>query len=334
MNSFEIMQLFPKGFWAAYFFIIGICIGSFLNVLILRGLKEEPFVFERSKCPKCNNQLKWYMNIPLISFIFLKGKCAFCKEKISFQYPLIEFITGILFLSAYLCFGFTLKAFFCCIIFAVFVLFSTTDILKTVIIDYHAYFLLAVGLIASVFNVFNLNFIEALIASLGGFLAFEALSRLGYLITNQRMFGFGDSLIVLAFGSIFGLKGLVIVVALSFLIQMFSAIPMLIKNALKEKNKDLALSYVLIFTLIPTMFFVKKPLILLISTIFLLYSLNNILAEIRKKKEKLKEFKSDDEQFENSPFCLLPFGPSLVLSGFIAIFYLENLKIFIHDFFF
>ena len=103
------LLLLPQVILIAYVFIFGICTGSFLNVAILRGLSGENMVFERSHCPKCLTQLKWYMNIPLISYIFLRGKCAFCKTHISFQYPLIEFITGLCFVFSYLAFGLTLK---------------------------------------------------------------------------------------------------------------------------------------------------------------------------------------------------------------------------------
>lgn len=81
-----------------YLTIFGLLFGSFLNVLILRIPKNESVIFPSSHCTHCNTPLKWYHNIPLFSWIFLGGKCAFCKEKISFQYPLIEFITALLFL--------------------------------------------------------------------------------------------------------------------------------------------------------------------------------------------------------------------------------------------
>ena len=82
--------------------LFGLLFGSFLNVLILRIPKEESVVFPASHCPKCNNNLKWWHNIPVISWVLLGGKCAFCKDKISFQYPLIELTSAILFLLAYL----------------------------------------------------------------------------------------------------------------------------------------------------------------------------------------------------------------------------------------
>lgn len=76
-------------------FFFGISIGSFLNVLINR-LADHEKITGRSKCPKCGKQLKWYDLIPILSFILLKGKCRYCKSKISIQYILVESITGIL----------------------------------------------------------------------------------------------------------------------------------------------------------------------------------------------------------------------------------------------
>src|SRR5574344_1423843 len=88
-------------------FITGTCIGSFLNVVILRAFSNESIVLPPSKCPKCQNRLKWNHNIPILSYLFLRWKCAFCKEKISIQYPIVEIITGILFLLFFLKYGFS-----------------------------------------------------------------------------------------------------------------------------------------------------------------------------------------------------------------------------------
>ncbi len=81
-------------------FIFGLCLGSFLNVLILR-LKDDKSILGRSQCPKCLRQLKWFENIPLLSFIFLRAKCASCNQPISWQYPLVEFTSGVLWVTSY-----------------------------------------------------------------------------------------------------------------------------------------------------------------------------------------------------------------------------------------
>ncbi|MFK5880916.1 MAG: prepilin peptidase [Sulfurospirillum sp.] len=84
------------------FVVLGLAIGSFLNVVILRVPKGESVSFPGSHCPKCKKKLKFYHNIPLLSWIFLRGKCAYCKEKISFQYPLVEFLVSLIFVLSYI----------------------------------------------------------------------------------------------------------------------------------------------------------------------------------------------------------------------------------------
>jgi len=79
-------------------FIFGLAIGSFLNVVICRLETNEPILIGRSHCPKCRTILKWYDLIPVFSFIFYKGKCCYCGKKISWQYPVVEIATGLLFL--------------------------------------------------------------------------------------------------------------------------------------------------------------------------------------------------------------------------------------------
>lgn len=79
-----------------YAFIFGCMIGSFLNVVILRLPQKKDLVVARSACPECGNQLRWYHNIPVISFLVLRGKCAFCGKPISWRYPLIELLTGLI----------------------------------------------------------------------------------------------------------------------------------------------------------------------------------------------------------------------------------------------
>ena len=82
-------------------FIFGAMIGSFLNVVIYRIPNGESIVFPSSKCQSCGTSLKWYHNIPIFSWLFLGGKCGFCKEPIAKQYPIVEFLTGIIFVALY-----------------------------------------------------------------------------------------------------------------------------------------------------------------------------------------------------------------------------------------
>lgn len=81
-----------------FYFLLGLCVGSFLNVVINRLETKESIFFGRSHCPKCKTVLKWYDLIPLASFFLLRGRCRKCRKKISWQYPLVELATGLLFL--------------------------------------------------------------------------------------------------------------------------------------------------------------------------------------------------------------------------------------------
>ena len=96
----------------AFAFLVGIIFGSFLNVVILRIPKEESVVFGASHCTSCGNALKPWHNIPLFSWLFLRGKCSYCKTSISIQYPLIELLSGVIFLTLADKFGISLAVFF------------------------------------------------------------------------------------------------------------------------------------------------------------------------------------------------------------------------------
>jgi len=90
---------------------IGLLFGSFYNVVIFRSLKKQSIIYPPSTCPDCNNRLLWWHNIPIVSYLFLRGKCYFCKNPISLQYPTVELITTLLFVGMFIKFGLTLVFF-------------------------------------------------------------------------------------------------------------------------------------------------------------------------------------------------------------------------------
>lgn len=250
-----------------FVFLIGICVGSFLNVVILRAFSNESIVFPGSKCPKCQKPLKWHHNIPILSFWALKGKCAFCSEKISIQYPIVELVTGLLFVT-FACKGivampqnlplYGLAAFFnglfVLAFISVFIVLAVTDIKEKVIFDFHAYVLVGLGLIYNLFNLghfyngaktlalgnFSLAISESLIASVLGIIAgvviMEIFARFGYLVAGTRAFGEGDSYIAAGLGAIFGWKYLLTVLVYAFIIQIVLTIPVFISKLYKKKD--------------------------------------------------------------------------------------------------
>ncbi|MBN2119623.1 MAG: prepilin peptidase [Candidatus Omnitrophica bacterium] len=112
----------------AFVFIFGICFGSFLNVCIYRFPRNLSIVKPSSFCPKCNNPIRWYDNIPLLSFIILKRRCRNCKESISFHYFLVELITGLVFLVSYIKLGFSFVSAQYIVLFSLCILVSFIDI--------------------------------------------------------------------------------------------------------------------------------------------------------------------------------------------------------------
>ena len=116
-------------------FILGLIMGSFYNVVGIRLLKRESIITPRSHCPKCNYVLKWYENIPVFSYLFLKGKCSNCNEKISLMYLLMELLTAILFTISYLLFGIGSDFFIALVISSLITLIFITDIKDMIILD-------------------------------------------------------------------------------------------------------------------------------------------------------------------------------------------------------
>lgn len=106
-NSFESATGLPEIFGYVFFFAVGAAIGSFLNVVIHRVPLEESVVFPDSKCPKCRNKIKFYDNIPVLSWLILGGKCRNCKTAISPRYPAVELLTALLFVLVFWQIGFT-----------------------------------------------------------------------------------------------------------------------------------------------------------------------------------------------------------------------------------
>ncbi|WP_322413548.1 prepilin peptidase, partial [Clostridium perfringens] len=95
-----------------FVFIIGLCIGSFLNVCIYRIQREESIAFPASHCTNCGYELKWIDLIPIVSYLFLKGKCRKCSDKISLKYPLVELLNGFLYILLFIKYGLGLNFIF------------------------------------------------------------------------------------------------------------------------------------------------------------------------------------------------------------------------------
>lgn len=223
--------------------IIGLCFGSFYNVVILRSLNDESIVFPPSKCPKCNNKLKPWHNIPVLSYIFLKGKCAFCKEKISIQYPIIEILTSVLFAYCFIKFGLEWKTLFAIILSSCLLIMSMTDI-KEKLVDCN----IAIGLaiIGLIYNWLLLgNILNSLYGLLSGVLIIESIALLGYLFVKKRALGEADTYVAGALGACFGLQGVLTILLYTLITASIFIIPMFLYQQFKNGQKTLCVIFIL-----------------------------------------------------------------------------------------
>ena len=170
-------------------FILGLIFGSFANVCIYRMPRNLSIVKPNSHCTTCNNFIKWYDNIPILSYILLKGKCRNCGSKISLRYPFVEFVCGLLFLSMYFLFGFSYMLLpFCLLVFCLLVI-TAIDFDFQIIPDEISFFLIIFGLLTSSFNFFlGDTILHRILNSFLGFLAGGG-SLLLVAIIGKRIFG-------------------------------------------------------------------------------------------------------------------------------------------------
>lgn len=149
----EIWARVPFHFWSLVFFSFGCIVGSFLNVCIYRMPRNESVVSPPSHCPHCNYSIPWYLNIPLVTWLYLQGKCANCRAPISIRYFLVELLTGIMFLACWLSFGgqSALVALVMCIVMAGFIVATFIDLEHFIIPDEITIGGIVVGFICSFF---------------------------------------------------------------------------------------------------------------------------------------------------------------------------------------
>jgi leader peptidase (prepilin peptidase) / N-methyltransferase len=136
----------------AIVFMLGLIIGSFLNVCILRIPAEQSIVLPASHCPACGAGIKPYDNIPVVSWLILGGRCRKCRVRISPMYPLIELVTGLLFVACYLAFGLTLEGLKWSAFVSLLIVLSVTDLRERILPDKVNFLGLGVGLLLSFFT--------------------------------------------------------------------------------------------------------------------------------------------------------------------------------------
>lgn len=195
---------------AFFVFIFGAIIGSFLNVVIYR-FNTGRSLGGRSTCPVCAKTLKWPELLPIVSFIFLRAKCRSCRTKISWQYPLVEFLTAALFLGVFIWQGLALTIIFWWLVMATLVVIAVYDLRHKIIPDFFAYTLILLAL-GRVFWVFKDAPWGHLLAGIGLFAFFALLWAAG----RGRWMGFGDAKLALAVGLLLGPTGGISAIVFAF----------------------------------------------------------------------------------------------------------------------
>ena len=304
-----------------YVFIIGLCIGSFLNVVALRAFSGESIVFPPSKCPKCGKLIKPYDNIPVLSYIFLGGECRNCKNPISMQYPLVELITGVGFLSIYYHFEnlltgseFVLKNVmllpFFLILLALSIVISITDIKEKVVFDVHT---ISLTVIILLFQFWGGNILSALIGLVVGAVSMELLSGIGWVLIKKRAFGTGDTYIAASIGALLGAKMFFIALAFAVIIQVICIIPSFITKLYREGEYKVLVTGGIFLTLL---FIYEFPFLNIENTI-IQYS---IIALLTISGIYLCRLILTIKALKENP-TYWPFGPSLLISMFLTAFY-------------
>ena len=189
--------------WAVLLF--GLVIGSFLNVCIYRIPKGESIVFPHSHCPTCGHKIKWYENIPVVSYIFLlRGRCSGCKGNISIQYPIVECLTGILFYIFYVRFGYSILTLKYLILIPLLIIAIWVDFSHYYIPDRVNFSIFIVGIITSFFTI---GF-ERSILGAGSFTLFYILLYGFGESFGKEIMGFGDVKLAMGLGATIGYFGL------------------------------------------------------------------------------------------------------------------------------
>ena len=262
-DIFEVFELFPAlGLISAG--ILGLLVGSFLNVVIYRlpkmmerdwyqqcieflgseNVKDEGkkkltpekfnLVTPNSTCPSCSHKIKPWENVPVISYFFLRGKCSACKTKISPRYPIVEAVTAILSVVAIYVFGANLTGLACliftwCLIALTMIDFDTQLLPDTITLP-----LLWLGLIANAFGLFT-TLDSALWGAIGGYLSLFSVYWLFKLLTGKEGMGFGDFKLLGALGAWLGWQMLLQIILLSALAGAVIGVGMIVIRG-RDKN--------------------------------------------------------------------------------------------------
>ena len=221
-----------------FIFIIGLCFGSFANVCIYRLPKSKQTLAGRSYCPKCKKKIKWFDNIPVLSYFLLNGKCRSCKKKISPQYLIVELIMGFGFLLIFLNYHNHLASILLSVLLMIYVMIFFIDLKHFIIPDTLNFGIMILALAKNFLPDLNLSFTQITMHSIiGGIIGYLSIWIIIYLYkTLKKMegMGLGDAKLMAGIGLLFGWQSVPFVLFLSAILGLLMALPSLV-----EKKKSL-----------------------------------------------------------------------------------------------
>jgi len=216
--------------------VLGLAIGSFLNVCIYRLPKHMSISKPRSRCPKCDYQLNFSENIPILSYLFLRGKCSNCNTKISLRYPLIEILTSVIFLVLYYYYGLTIETLLLCVLFSIVIIITFIDIDVQLIPNE----LLIIGLIPVLIYVILPGLSNIWVHLLGAVCLsglFLLIGYIGKILYKEDSMGMGDVKYAFVIGLLLGWNSWFLAFGISFLTAAIIILIFSITKKLKSRQK-------------------------------------------------------------------------------------------------
>ena len=261
-------------------FVLGTMIGSFLNVCVHRMPKGLSVIHPRSRCPQCESSIQWYDNFPILSWLILGAKCRNCKTPISWQYPLVEAITGFLFFLVFWRFGITVASGVYMLLAASMVLVTFVDLTDWTIPNEVTLPGIFVGIgcalvitfypesMLHIEGPFTMPVANSLLGIVVGGGSLFLLDKASLLILGKRGMGGGDVKLLAMLGAFFGLYGVVLIIAISSVLGSIVGILMMQmqKRAVAEGGEEVAAGHYLPF----------GPYLALAGVIYMLYGPNFI----------------------------------------------------------
>ena len=209
--------------------LVGLRVGSFLNVCILRLPRDQSLLYPRSTCPSCKQPIAWRDNIPLFSWLYLRGKCRWCHTPISRQYPLIEALVGALFGVSLLVYGVSLHAVSAALFGTLLLGIAITDARHYIIPDEFTWGGLVIGLLLSLGGGVP-SLLQAVLGAVVGFALLWLVGLVGSWVFKEEAMGGGDVKMMAMVGSFVGWRGVLLTVFAGAALGSLIFVPLSLKK--------------------------------------------------------------------------------------------------------